>query len=799
MSATARHLGKYELRQLLGRGSIGEVWLAYDLQLRRNVAVKILHNDLQSDPQFFARLTQEGQLLTSLHHASIVQVHEVSVARSPQQNEAIAYIVMEYIEGGTLADFIRTTSHEGNFPAVDQLAYLFSRLGMAIDYAHQKQVIHGNIKPGNILLDRRDTTQFAAGEPLLVDFGLMQLLSNRGGTVFSSPHYISPEQARGLPPNSRSDIYALGVILYEICTGVQPFRDDNAVAVMMQHINALPTPPILINPNIPAALSEVILRAMAKDPATRFSSAAALSAAIAEACSLQVTLQHNDTTLSAPGSLLAEQEDRRNQPSIPILGVSQPLADERLPFSPTPRISQPLPGSSPLPPASSSRPLPVIPPSSSSPSFPPGSRVSHPLPALPPSSNRSLDLSAPATASYPALQTKSELPTVRVPSAAPPALPPPASQSFPATPSQSLPLPRRRRAGEVPLYVVVSALVLLLLVIGSAIGGSLLLNRSANMTTPTRQAFFQDDALGINDRLRIEMQNVTPPPTGKIYVAWLQGSDNQTLQLGTLTVQNNTISFLYPGDSKHTNLLSIAQAIIITQEDAGSRPIAPTGAVVYRGSFDPKILPYLKNILYVTPGIPGNQSVVKGLLETIKSMNDKAGSIVDSLQGSHDYPLAKRQATRILELIDGTKFAQASGDIPPGVPPLLNVQIGLLSSPDQQGYLDILSQQLAHLKQAAGKQSHIQQRIQNVENAIADLRDWLRQMRTDASQILKAPDFTAPAMLDAALRLKQLAADAYTGRTIPPNQNPQPVRGSAGAYQAYIEAQYMATLDLQAA
>ncbi len=257
MSTVPRHIGKYELEQQLGRGSAGEVWKGHNPLLHQDVAIKLLYPDLQSDPNFMKHFAQQGHLLTSLHYPNLVRVREVNISRPPEANETTAYVVMDYVEGQTLADYINATSHKGIFPSPEQIVYLFTSLGVAIDYGHQRGFVHGNIKPGNILLARHNTKRFEGGEPQLSDFGLAQLLGNAAG--ISSPLYMSPEQAKGHAITSRSDIYSLGVILYEICTGVQPFRDESSVAVMMQHINTLPTPPSLINSNIPTKLSEVIL------------------------------------------------------------------------------------------------------------------------------------------------------------------------------------------------------------------------------------------------------------------------------------------------------------------------------------------------------------------------------------------------------------------------------------------------------------------------------------------------------------------------------------------------------------
>src|SRR5437763_8215010 len=204
MNEVPRRLRRYELRQQIGRGNVGEVWRAYDLQLRRDVAVKIVHTDLQSDPHFLSNFTQEGQALTSLRHANIVQVHDVAVSRSAQGNDTAAYILMEYVGGQTLVDYLNT-ARKGAFPSLAEIVYLFTSLGVAIDYAHQKGIVHGNLKPSNILLDQRHTAQFEVGEPMLTDFDLPRLIGN--AAVIGSPFYMSPEQAKGREPGNRSDIY----------------------------------------------------------------------------------------------------------------------------------------------------------------------------------------------------------------------------------------------------------------------------------------------------------------------------------------------------------------------------------------------------------------------------------------------------------------------------------------------------------------------------------------------------------------------------------------------------------------
>src|SRR5438552_357424 len=205
---------------------MSEVWKVFDTQLQRHVAIKILHTDLQNDPNFISRFEREAQLIASLHHPNIVQIYDFHVSRPSETDEAVAYMVMDYVEGTTLAHYLRSTSHEGKFLAPGDIVSIFMPICRAVDYAHKKGMLHRDLKPANILLDKRNP-QHKIGEPILSDFGIAKLMGStnttHSGWWLGTPHYISPEQAQGDQGNERSDIYALAVILYEICTGTLPF------------------------------------------------------------------------------------------------------------------------------------------------------------------------------------------------------------------------------------------------------------------------------------------------------------------------------------------------------------------------------------------------------------------------------------------------------------------------------------------------------------------------------------------------------------------------------------------------
>src|SRR6266571_1936303 len=293
-------LGKYELLERLGQGGMGEVWKGRDTQLRRYVAIKLLHADLQANPDFVTHFMREAQFVASLRHPNIVPVHDFQLSNT-EGSKAKAYMVMDYVEGGTLADYIRNTVRKGLFPPAADIVYLFTAIGLALDYAHQKGMIHRDIKPANILLDKPGIGK-AIGEPFLTDFGIARLqgavTSTMTRALLGTPLYISPEQAEDHAVDEHSDLYSLGIVLYEIVTGITPFRGDNPIAIMMQHVHETPTSPALINPNIPPALSEVVLQSIAKDPQARFPSATAMTAALAQVFNLPVP-----ASLSKPGAI----------------------------------------------------------------------------------------------------------------------------------------------------------------------------------------------------------------------------------------------------------------------------------------------------------------------------------------------------------------------------------------------------------------------------------------------------------------------------------------------------------------
>src|SRR6266581_7522536 len=289
MNTALRSIGKYGFHRCLARSQMEEMWLARDSHSQHYVLLKVFYTNHQADSKVMRNFVNQAEAVATLEHPNLVRLHDVFVYPSRNANSSVSSmvcLVTDYIDGHTLADYLRSTSSTAKMWPGTHIVDLFTPISLAIDYAHQHSVIHGNLKPRNILLNSRTTAQGQMGEPQLTDFGFTKLL--RQGSATTSPFYLSPEQIRGNAANERSDIYALGVILYELCTGVLPFRGNRPVAIMVQHLNAPPTPPALMNPTVPSGLTNVILRSLAKEPEMRYSSAPSLAVALTQAVNIPI-------------------------------------------------------------------------------------------------------------------------------------------------------------------------------------------------------------------------------------------------------------------------------------------------------------------------------------------------------------------------------------------------------------------------------------------------------------------------------------------------------------------------------
>jgi len=268
-----RTLGRYEITALIGRGGMATVYRSTHPGLRQTVAVKVLHAHLADDPSLLVRFENEAQAVAALRHPNIVRVIDFD------HIDEHYFMVMEYVEGLTLSEHLREVAAQGcRLPAAEVLG-IFEPLCAAVDYAHGEGMVHRDVKPANVLLTAR-------GEPVLTDYGIARIVGvaqhTATGTVMGSAHYMSPEQAQGLAADGRSDLYALGVMLFEALAGRVPYEADSLPAVLLKHLTA-PVPAVsLLNPALPAPIDDLLRTALAKDPDARFQTGRALAAALRE-------------------------------------------------------------------------------------------------------------------------------------------------------------------------------------------------------------------------------------------------------------------------------------------------------------------------------------------------------------------------------------------------------------------------------------------------------------------------------------------------------------------------------------
>jgi serine/threonine protein kinase len=251
------YLSKYRLIERLGRGGMADVHKAYQTGLNRYVAIKAVHSHLAGQAGFIERFQQEATAVASLRHPNIVQVHDFFA------EDDTYYMVMEFIEGPTLEAELRQRKETGQLFSLDKTTHIFTALASAIDYAHSRGMIHRDLKPANIMFTADD-------QVVLTDFGIARIMGatryTMTGAVVGTPVYMSPEQAQGGPIDERSDIYALGAILYEMVTGHILFDGDTPFAVVLKHVTEPPPRPTETNSDLPQAVEHVILKALSKNP-----------------------------------------------------------------------------------------------------------------------------------------------------------------------------------------------------------------------------------------------------------------------------------------------------------------------------------------------------------------------------------------------------------------------------------------------------------------------------------------------------------------------------------------------------
>ncbi len=302
-----RAIGAYQVIEQLGQGGMATVYKAYQASMDRYVAIKVLPRHFAQDPTFVGRFEQEAKVIAKLEHARILPVYDYG------QQDGITYIVMRYLQAGTLSDRL-----EAGPLALQEAARITGQIAEGLDYAHSLGVIHRDVKPANIMLD-------ASNDVYITDFGISKLVEGTaqftGSGIIGTPAYLAPEQGLGEGIDYRTDIYSLGVVLYQMLTGDLPFHAETPMGIVIKHINE-PTPqPREVNPAIPEAVEAVVLRAMAKRPDERYASCYDLSAALWQAVSGGTP--RRQSTRAAAGARIAPAAE-----TMPVETMPSPLPGE---------------------------------------------------------------------------------------------------------------------------------------------------------------------------------------------------------------------------------------------------------------------------------------------------------------------------------------------------------------------------------------------------------------------------------------------------------------------------------------
>ena len=755
MNTQPRRLGKYELRERLARGGQGEVWKAFDLQLQRFVAIKQLNANMQDDADFISRFQREAQFIASLHHPNIVRIHDFQFIPDPDSNVSVAYMIMEYIEGTTLSDYIRNTSRKQLFPSSEALLTIFSAISLALDYAHRRGMLHRDIKPANIMLDMRNSDDGPIGKPVLMDFGIAKLQGGADTTkVLGTPLYVSPEQARGLVGDNKSDLYSLGIVLYEMTTGVTPFRGESLMELLMRHYNDTPTPPILINPELPQAVSDVILKSIAKEPQDRFSSATAMAIALAEAFKLPVP---PELLRAFSNSAAASGQAVRNPLSLSgLMGTNPASSYETYPM-PSPLVAQP-----------------YTPP---------------PVNAITNTENDNTVKAFSANASTTPHQQ---------------------------TPPQLVPTPLRKKRPGKSLYIGLSLVLLLVLSIGVV---SYIVWGTQKTSSPVATAHFgqvlflnSQNTTDAFDEAQLTLHGVQNAPSGKNYYAWLEPhGDSAEIVHWPFTVKNGALASPNYIQPQHLNLLSsLPYLFLITaQKDNTAAPSFDINERLYYAVIPQtpatdsySVVDHLNHLLTNDPsleklGLPNGLRY--WLLMNTQALIQEVNASNDARQNKQVLTL-RQHLVNILYYLRGTSCAPLDlHGTPQGTPTTpdatiaQHVKVSLLECSQNTLLSSLLAHTEFHVRgivQAPGATATQFTLAPQLQTNLAQVRTWLEQLyQQDILHLLMLSDtqLLQPSAQSYFDDMKTIINETYNGQT---------PSSKLGIKQMSNDLQQLATFDI---
>jgi serine/threonine-protein kinase len=559
-------VGKVRIENEIAWGGMAEVYLGTHLTLDRLVAVKVMHHFVESEPELQSRFEREAKVVAGLRHPNIVQIYDYDTV------DGHPYIVMEYLKGSSLASYLRELNkrHERLPPA--QIARLLMTIAAALDYAHERGVVHRDIKPGNIILHTHkneivmDQPITEQAEPVLTDFGLVRIAQSitqtDSGAVSGTPAYMSPEQAQGIRVDRRSDIYSLGVVLYEMIAGRIPFEGDTSWTVIFQHINAPPPPIAGIQPSV----QQVIDRVLAKNPDQRYQTARAFAADYMDAIGL--VAEANTIPISMSGA-----------PSTALP-----------PQTPAGRLSQPFEAASPLRTSTQGTVGPAPQPVEKAPA-PAWARFA-------PFAIAAILILAAAAFLLPRLTSSNQ------PTESPPTL---AQPTTAATEVHATEHPTTDPNVVPP--------------VDSAIPVGLL--RFQDGTAPA-------------DQLTISTDGMQLPPEGSQYEAWLIEDDGEgRISVGTIEFGAEDKGALTYVDNEGENLISRYSGVEITIEPNDSNPNSSNN-VAFSARLPQDGLTHVRHLLFSFGGTPNQVGFIRGLDATTQLLADLSAEMLAAFESGNE-------------------------------------------------------------------------------------------------------------------------------------------------------------------
>ncbi|MFG3139147.1 protein kinase [Streptomyces sp. NPDC048211] len=331
--------GRYQLRDLLGEGGMASVYLAYDSALDRQVAIKTLHTELGREQSFRERFRREAQAVAKLQHTNIVSVFDTG--EDELGGALMPYIVMEYVEGQPLGSVLQADIRNYGAMPADKALKVTADVLAALDTSHEMGLVHRDIKPGNVMVTKRGIVK-------VMDFGIARAMQSgvtsmtQTGMVVGTPQYLSPEQALGRGVDARSDLYSVGIMLFQLLTGRIPFDADSPLAIAYAHVQEEPVAPSTINRSLTPAMDALVARALKKNPNERFPSAAAMQDEIARV--LSASGQTGAPVIVSGAGTPANSGSGVGSAVFPPVDQSTPAPNVQTPYQPGPYQSQQQPG-----------------------------------------------------------------------------------------------------------------------------------------------------------------------------------------------------------------------------------------------------------------------------------------------------------------------------------------------------------------------------------------------------------------------------------------------------------------------